>query len=263
MQCTPSSALFSGLLQVLARPCYLLAPCRLSRRMSNGTLVRATLVLSCLCVWSWLWRGLEALCLPSHYSWLEVGLGELAIDVVGVCCKLKSWCDIVVILCILVSLIQRRVRPLRILKKKTTEKLVPPCRWVKANPAHPTRTPLGPGGRRVVATRTPPTSPLTGARQRAAPLHTDAASLGPPNHVTRQGGGVSPSPARDEIPTFSASAASRGSRCCGPHLSESELLLGFSREETRWCALWYGEQRMGWIAWAGSLAEATYGMGRF
>jgi hypothetical protein len=123
MQCTPSSTLFSGFLQVLARPCYLLAPHRLSRCMSNGTLVRATLVLSCLCVWSCLWRGLEAFCPPSHYSWLEVGLGELVVDVVGVCCKLKSWCDIVVILDILVSLIQRRARPLRVLKKR------PPKNW--------------------------------------------------------------------------------------------------------------------------------------
>jgi hypothetical protein len=34
----------------------------------------------------------------SHYSYLEAGLGVHVVDVDGVCCKLKGWCNVVAIL---------------------------------------------------------------------------------------------------------------------------------------------------------------------
>jgi hypothetical protein len=76
-----------------ARPCHLLALCRLSRCMSSGALVWATSV-SVVVLYA-------ALVVTRSRGFARhprgVGLGVLVVGVEGVCCKPKGWCGVVAI----------------------------------------------------------------------------------------------------------------------------------------------------------------------
>jgi hypothetical protein len=79
----------------LARPCHLLSLRRLSWRMSSGALIQVSSVpIVRMCVVLVVMRSSDSVP-ASHHSWLEAGLGVRVVDVEGVCCKPKGWCDVV------------------------------------------------------------------------------------------------------------------------------------------------------------------------